>query len=368
MREIRDVGLAVGDVLRSDALVGVPLRNLPAELVDAAVELARLAHAIDARAVRELDDAGGLRVAQVEIENPHGLEVVRGLDDEHVADALGRRGLRVLVPARAARADEDREELGHLVRDALRLPASDRGKDDEHLRAFLRQRRGGFLHRPCSGSRRDAFERLRGVLGLVGRGDADDANLHLADGQEGRLRRGLHAGHVRSEERRAARVAELRELVDAAGEAVARGREARELERLHRDRDGLGLGDLLTLAIVGELHVHEEERAGRDRRVGGRVLLLRGDERAEVVHATELILDAPAGLQRSCEVGHEVEPGIRQRHRGRAITVDGSRGFAALTCGKQCNAREDTRKKKGQAGRSHRRRAYQRSKAAFTHS
>ena len=70
----------------------------------------------------------------MEVDDGDRLQVVAGLDDEDVADDLRGRSLRVRVAAAARRADDDREEIGVRVGDALGLAATDGGKDDDGLR------------------------------------------------------------------------------------------------------------------------------------------------------------------------------------------------------------------------------------------
>ena len=155
-----------------------------------------------------------------------GLEVIAGLDDEHVADALGGRR-RACSPRRRRRSSPTTigEQLGVHVGDALRLAASHRREHDDRLHALLLERRDARSFTASAPARTSAPS--SGSFALSGaatpmKPSVDPADLRLRPLQ--RRERPAHRGSPPTSGA-AARVGELLQRLGTAGPVVAAGRE-----------------------------------------------------------------------------------------------------------------------------------------------
>src|SRR5450432_2494976 len=106
------------------------------------------------------------------------------------------------------------------------------------------------------------------------------------------------------------------------------------------ERDRLGVPKALRRAITGHSRVHEEERPGADDDAVRRRGALRLEERGEVIEAAELILGAPARLERAGDVAQHIEANSGLRGGGVIDDRGGSGGVAALTRGEAARGGE----------------------------
>jgi hypothetical protein len=192
--------------------------------------------------------------------------------------------------------DDDRGQLRDGVRDALGLAPPDRHQRHEDLGALLLRVGHASLH-DVGGGRR--VGRQRDALP-----DADEADPHAPDLAD-------QGVAVVAERRRAGDLPELREAVGPVVPVVRAGSERREADAVQHARDRLGLDAVLVGPVALELGVHEEERPGRGDQRGGSLGLLVLHPGSEVVQPPELVLRAPARLERARHVGHQIQP-----HRG----------------------------------------------------